>query len=86
MLHDTDYHERGRTLMVAFHCGRCGKTRLHPLKEVDQNDPRYRWVLHNTKLPIDWTEGPGGTFPVLCDTCSEKLRNFLNPEKVEDNT
>jgi hypothetical protein len=72
---------RGRTLMVQFECGRCGRKHIEPyekqLKETEGNLQCY-------SPPKGWKDDELYT-PMLCDKCTEVYVAFMNILKGADN-
>ncbi len=52
----------GRTLMIQFKCGRCGKTQLEPFGSY--------------KAPVGWRENERNT-PLLCPGCHGAFKKFM---------
>lgn len=71
------HHEiRGRTLMVQFKCGRCGKTAL---EEFSKQADRTEGNLQCFKPPEGWQDD-GLYTPLLCPECAEQYRKFIANE------
>ena len=66
---------RGREVMVAYTCSRCGAQVFYPLKDMLEKES-YGY-LHNTKLPNGWHEVNSS---LLCHDCSEAFARFMKGE------
>lgn len=53
----------GRTIMVQFQCGRCGKKHIEPFESY--------------KPPEGWRESETST-PLLCPKCHKAFNEFMN--------
>lgn len=67
------YEMSGRTLMVQFKCGRCGKTQLEEASLQGRLDGGN--ILNYTP-PAGWLNS-GMHHPLFCPKCAEEFRNFL---------
>lgn len=72
---------RGRTLMVQFKCGRCGRTHLEPYEKQLETT---KGNLQCYRPPKGWKEDELYT-PMLCDECTSAYTAFMNILKGQNN-
>jgi hypothetical protein len=80
------YSTRGRTLLVQFTCGRCGKTHVEPY-EKQANSAEGN--LQCFRPPKGW-KNDSLHLPILCDDCNKAFGEFMKvgsakPKKTCDN-
>ena len=67
------YSVSGRTVMIQFECGRCGKKHIEPFeKQLDKTEGN----LHCYKPPEGWLDN-SHYIPILCDICAKGLKEYL---------
>lgn len=64
---------RGRTLMVQFKCGRCGRTHIEPYaKQLEATEGN----LQCYKPPKGWKDDELYT-PMFCNKCADEYKEFV---------
>ena len=65
---------RGRTIMIMFECGRCGKTHIEPYeKQVKSTEGN----LQSYRPPEGWRNDELST-PMLCPECHKAFLEFMS--------
>ena len=70
---------RGRTLMVQFECGRCGKKHIEPYEKQLASTEGNLQCYHP---PEGWKDDELYT-PMLCDKCAKEYKEFMAMLKGE---
>jgi hypothetical protein len=69
------YCMRGRTVLISFTCGRCGKTHVEPYSKQAKS---AEGNLQEFKPPEGWQDDTL-YLPLLCDTCKKEFDEFMKP-------
>lgn len=70
------YSMRGKTVMIQFECGRCGKKHIEPFeRQLESTEGN----LQCYKPPEGWLDD-SFFLPILCDVCAKGLKEYLKME------
>lgn len=70
------YTMSGRTLMIEFKCGRCGKTHLEEASIQNKFAGSWSTPVLEYEPPVDWLD-KGTHNPLLCPECAKQYKTFL---------